>query len=68
MLAHHLKNKLIFKKIFDIINIQNKGRKKMNKDLKRKIIEARINLLSARGPHNAAIVAKLKRQLRALEA
>ena len=23
-----LKNKLIFKKIFDIINIQNKGRKK----------------------------------------
>ena len=40
----------------------------MNKDLKRKLIEARINLLNARGPHNAAIVAKLKRQLRALEA
>lgn len=40
----------------------------MNKDLKRKLIEARINLLSARGPYNAAIVAKLKRQLRALEA
>ena len=40
----------------------------MNKDLKRKLIEARINLLSARGPHNVAIVAKLKRQLRALEA
>ena len=40
----------------------------MNKDLKKKLIEARINMLSARGPQNAAIVAKLKRQLRALEA
>lgn len=40
----------------------------MDKDLKRKLIEARIKLLSGRGPHNAAIVAKLKRQLRAFEA
>ena len=39
----------------------------MNKEFKRNQLEARINLLSARGPHNAAIIAKLKRQLRALD-
>ena len=39
----------------------------MNKECKRNQLEARINLLNARGPHNAAIVAKLKRQLRALD-
>lgn len=40
----------------------------MNKELRKEMLKARINILSARGPHNAAIVAKLKRQLRALEA
>ena len=40
----------------------------MDKELRKEIIKARIHILIARGTSSMAIVAKLKRQLRALEA
>lgn len=36
------------------------------KELCIQLIQNRINILEARGPHNAKIVAKLQRRLRAL--
>lgn len=38
-----------------------------SKETQIKLLKGRIALLTARGPHNAKIIAKLKRQLRALE-
>ena len=39
----------------------------MTNEMKKEALRARINLLESRGPHNAAIVNKTRRQLRALE-
>ena len=39
----------------------------MTNEMKKEALKARINLLESRGTHNAALVKKARRQLRALE-